>query len=68
MQVFVKEELEGIRITMVLLATYSEGAKWWIKDDVLKALKVGIDVEHTKNMLESVGRRPRAPQATSLHD
>ena len=53
LQVFVEGEVMGTRITMVLLSTWSEGATWCVKDDVLRGPKVGIDVECIKTMLES---------------
>ena len=42
--VFVKGKSVGARITMVLLATKSEGSKWWIQEDELENLKAGLDL------------------------
>ena len=54
LQVFVKGENTGSRITMVLLATHWQGSNWWVNDVELRKMKADIEMTYTKTFLEEM--------------
>ena len=62
-EVSMKGALFGQRVTVVLLATHSQGSTWWIDEDVLNKLKAEIDKLHVITLLE--GRVMPSPRFAS---
>ena len=54
LQVFVKGENTGSRITMVLLATHWQGCNWWVNHVELNKMKAYIEMKYTKTFLEEL--------------